>query len=151
MAQIVENHLEEKGVNLILNDGVKKFIGENKVKAVSTEKDKSIASDLVLVSVGIKPEVQLAENAGIRIGETGAITVNNKMETSHPDIYAAGDCAESTNLVSGKPDWLPLGSTANKQGRVAGENAAGGNNTHQGILKTAITKIFDLTVARTGL
>ena len=151
MSEIVEKHLKEKDIKLILADGVKEFAGTNKVETVFTEKNKKIPSDLVLISIGIKPNIEMAQNSGIKIGNTGAIAVNNKMETSHFDIFAAGDCAESKNLIINKMDWVPLGSTANKQGRVAGENAAGGNNEHLGILKTAITKIFELTVARTGL
>lgn len=151
MAEIVEEHLKEKGVKLILGDGVKEFTGNKTVKKIYSEKGQKIETDLVLISIGIRPNVELAEKAGIKIGKTGAIAVNKKMETSQPDIYAAGDCAESIDLITEKPVWVPLGSTANKQGRVAGENATGGNYEHDGILKTGITKIFDLTVARTGL
>ncbi len=151
MSEIVENHLKENDVNLITGDGVKEFSGNKEVKKVITENDKEIESDLVLMSIGVKPNVELAKKAGIEIGETGAIAVNEKMETSVKDIYAAGDCAESKDLITNKAAWVPLGSTANKQGRTAGENAAGGNYSHKGILKTGITKVFDLTVARTGL
>jgi len=105
----------------------------------------------VLLSLGIKPEVTLAKKGEIEIGETGAIAVNERMETSEEDIYAAGDCAETINLLTDEKAWVPMGSTANKQGRVAGENAGGGNNHHLGVFQTAITKIFDYTVAKTGL
>ena len=151
MSELVENHLREKNVNLIVGDGVSEFAGNKSVEKVITEKGKEIETDLVLMSIGVKPNVGLAKEAGIEIGETGAIAVNEKMETSIDDIYAAGDCAESKDLITDNPAWVPLGSTANKQGRTAGENAAGGNYEHKGILKTGITKIFDLTVARTGL
>lgn len=151
MAEIVEDHIIDKGVDVFLDDPVKSFEGENKVKRVVTESGNEIDADLVLLSIGIKPNVELARDAGVIIGETGAISVNEKMETSLPDIYAAGDCAESKELITGSPVWVPLGSTANKQGRIAGENAAGGDNFHRGVLKTGITKIFDLTVATTGL
>ena len=91
------------------------------------------------------------ERAGLRIGETGAIWVNEKMETSIEGIYAAGDCAETTHLVTGKRVWIPLGSTANKQGRVVGVNVCGGNSTFLGVMGTAIFKAFDFNVAKTGL
>ncbi|MBM7623802.1 FAD-dependent oxidoreductase [Sporohalobacter salinus] len=151
MAEIIEKHLKNQKIELVLNDGVKRFTGDNKVKTIITEKEKKIETDLALLSIGIKPRVNLAKESGIKIGPTGAIAVNEKLETSISDIYAAGDCAESTNLITKQPAWVPLGSTANKQGRTAGENAAGGNTKHKGILKTSIAKIFDLTTARTGL
>ena len=151
MSEIVEDHLREKDVNLVLNDGVSKFAGEGKVEKVVTESGKEVEGDLVLLAIGVKPNVKLAKEAGIELGETGAIAVNEKMETSEKDIYAAGDCAESKDLITGNPAWVPLGSTANKQGRTAGENVTGGKARHKGILKTGITKIFDLAVSRTGL
>jgi len=95
--------------------------------------------------------VELARKAGLRIGETGAIWVNEKMETSAEGIYAAGDCAETTHLVTGKKVWVPLGSTANKQGRVVGINVCGGKATFPGVLGTTIFKAFDFGMAKTGL
>ena len=151
MSEIVEDHLREKNVDLNLNDGVSEFKGSNQVEKVVTESGKEIKADLVLLSIGVKPNIKLAKEAGIDIGETGAIAINEKMETSKKDIYAAGDCAESKDLITDNPVWVPLGSTANKQGRTAGENVTGGDARHKGILKTGITKIFDLTVSRTGL
>jgi NADPH-dependent 2,4-dienoyl-CoA reductase/sulfur reductase-like enzyme len=93
----------------------------------------------------------LARKAGLRIGETGAIWVNERMETSTEGIYAAGDCAETAHLVTGKRVWIPLGSTANKQGRVVGVNVCGGNATFPGVMGTTIFKAFDFNVAKTGL
>lgn len=153
MAEIIEKHLKENNINLLTGETIVRLSGnsEGDVKSIYLESGKEIRTDLVLISVGIKPNTELARKAGIKIGPTGAISVNEKMETSLPDIYAAGDCVESTNLITGNPVWVPLGSTANKQGRVAGENAAGGNATHRGILNTSITKVFELGVARTGL
>jgi NADPH-dependent 2,4-dienoyl-CoA reductase/sulfur reductase-like enzyme len=120
MAEIVAEHLKEKGVELILDDGVDHFEGQNRVEKVVTASGREVEADLALLSIGVKANSKLAEEAGIEIGETGAIKVNEKLETSNKDIYAA-------------------------------ENAAGGDYKHYGILKTGITKIFDLTVARTGL
>lgn len=151
MSEIVEDHLKEKDVDLVLDDGVSEFKGDRKVEKVITESGKKLEADLVLLAIGVKPNAKLAKEAGIEIGETGAIAVNEKMETSEKDVYAAGDCAESKDLITGNSAWVPLGSTANKQGRTAGENVTGGNARHRGILKTGITKIFDLTVSRTGL
>jgi len=103
------------------------------------------------MGLGIRPHVELARKTGLRIGETGAIWVNEKMETSIEGIYAAGDCAETTHLVTGKRIWIPLGSTANKQGRVVGINVCGGNSTFPGVMGTTIFKAFDFNVAKTGL
>jgi len=108
-------------------------------------------TDCVILATGVRPRVKLAEDAGIEIGRTGAIAVRDTMETSVAAVYAAGDCAETTHLVSGRPAYVPLGTTANKQGRVAGENAAGGRARFAGIVGTAVAKVFSLEVARTGL
>jgi NADPH-dependent 2,4-dienoyl-CoA reductase/sulfur reductase-like enzyme len=151
MADIVAEHLKEKGVNLILGDGIDHFEGSDSVEKIVTASGKEVETDLALLSIGVKANSKLAQAAGIEVGETGAIKTNEKMETNIKNIYAAGDCAETTDLLTKKDVWLPLGSTANKQGRTAGENAAGGNARHHGILKTGITKIFDLTAATTGL
>lgn len=151
MAVLIEEHLKEKGVKLILDDGVDHFEGQDKLEKIITGSGREIAADLALLSIGVKANSKLAEAAGVELGESGAITVDEKMQTNLKDIYAAGDCAESTDLLTEKDVWIPLGSTANKQGRTAGANAAGGDNKHYGILKTGITKIFDLTAAQTGL
>jgi len=111
----------------------------------------SLPADVILLATGIRPRTGLAEAAGICLGATGAIAVDDRMQTSVNSIYAAGDCAEAMHLVSGKPAYLPLGTTANKQGRVAGENAAGGNARFEGIVGTLATKVFGLEIARTGL
>ena len=151
MAEIVADHLRKKGVNLILADGVDHFEGNENVERVITESGRELETDLALLSIGVKANSKLAAEAGVEVGETGAIKVNEKLKTNVPDVFAAGDCAESTDLLTNKDVWVPLGSTANKQGRTAGENAAGGEAKHYGILKTGITKVFDLTVAKTGL
>ncbi len=110
-----------------------------------------VLADLVVVATGVRPVVALAADAGIAVGGTGAIAVDRQLRTSVPDIFAAGDCAEHWHRLLQRPTWLPLGTTANKQGRVAGRNAAGGNAVFGGIVGTAITRVFDLQVARTGL
>ena len=151
MVQIVEEHLSDKGVKVVTGDGVAKFKGEEEVEKVVTASGKEIKTDLVLLSIGVKPNVELAQEAGVEIGETGAIKVNSKLETSVPDIYAAGDCVETDHIITGEKVWIPLGSTANKQGRVAGSNLAGLEGEFKGVLGTAISKVCDLAIARTGL
>jgi NADPH-dependent 2,4-dienoyl-CoA reductase/sulfur reductase-like enzyme len=110
-------------------------------------------TDLVVVGVGITPRVDLAREAGVEIGSSGAIRVDKHMRTNLPEVWAAGDCVETVNLVSGEPAWVPLGDTANQMGRVAGTNAATGEDTLEfpGILGTGIFKVFDLGVGKTGL
>jgi NADPH-dependent 2,4-dienoyl-CoA reductase/sulfur reductase-like enzyme len=108
-------------------------------------------AELVLVAVGVKPSVELASRAGISLGATGAIAVDDRMQTSVAGIYAAGDCAEAWHLVSDRPTWIPLGTTANKQGKVAGANASGADERFGGIVGTAVFKVFGLEVGRTGL
>jgi NADPH-dependent 2,4-dienoyl-CoA reductase/sulfur reductase-like enzyme len=110
-----------------------------------------LSTDLVLVAVGIRPRVGLARSAGVALGETGAIAVDDGMRTNVPGVFAAGDCAEARHIVSGRPVWIPLGTTANKQGKVAGANAAGAEERFAGVAGTAGFKVFDLEVARTGL
>jgi CoA-dependent NAD(P)H sulfur oxidoreductase len=110
-----------------------------------------VDADLVLMAVGVRPRVDVAAAAGIKIGETGAIAVSDEMRTNVPGAYAVGDCTEARHIVSQKTVWCPLGDIANRQGRVAGVNLAGGRATFPGILGTAIFKVFNLAVARTGL
>jgi NADPH-dependent 2,4-dienoyl-CoA reductase/sulfur reductase-like enzyme/rhodanese-related sulfurtransferase len=143
----------EAGIEIILKDGLKLIIGDEngRVKHIKTNSGRVIETDLVLISVGVKPNVELAKNAGIEIGSTGAIKVNSRMQTNIEDIYAAGDCAEQFNTVSNTPMWVPLGSTANKQGRIAAINMTGGHAEFKGVLGSAVTRIFDYTVSITGL
>jgi len=150
-AGILRQYLEKKGIKIFTSEGIKALRGkEGKITHVQTEAQE-IETDAVLMGLGIRPQVELAKKTGLKIGETGAIWVNEKMETSAEGIYAVGDCAETTHLITGKRVWVPLGSTANKQGRVVGVNVCGGNATFLGVLGTAIFKTFDFNVAKTGL
>jgi len=150
-AGILRIYLEKKGVQIFTSEPIKTLRGKDgKVAQVQTA-TQQIETDAVLMSLGIRPQVELAKKAGLRMGETGAIWVNEKMETSAEGIYAAGDCAETIHLVTGKRVWIPLGSTANKQGRVVGVNACGGSATFPGVMGTTIFKAFDFNVAKTGL
>lgn len=150
MSKIIENHLIDKGVKVRTGEKVIALEGSGKVEKVITDKGE-IETDLVVLAVGIIPNSELAKNAGIELGVKNAIKVNRHMETSHQDIYAAGDCATAYHLVLREDAYIPLGTTANKQGRIAGENAAGGNSIFQGIVGTSIIKVLDLEVGRTGL
>ena len=151
MAEIVRRHVEAKGVRLHLSEGLKAVEKHDGAFVVKTDHDRTIPADLVLMAVGIRPSVELAREAGLVIGASGGIRVNEYMQTSDPDIFAAGDCVETINLVTGKPTLTPMGSAANKQGRAAGANALGRSLAVKGFLGTVIVKVFDLTVAKTGL
>jgi NADPH-dependent 2,4-dienoyl-CoA reductase/sulfur reductase-like enzyme len=152
VAERVEEHVEENGVRVHTGAKVEEFVGDGRVEGVRFGDDQ-LETDLVIVGVGIRPSVELAGEAGAEIGEAGAIRVDRYMKTSLPDAWAAGDCVETVNLVSGKPVWAPLGDTANQMGRVAGTNAATGEDTLEfpGVLGTGIFKVFDLGVGKTGL
>jgi CoA-dependent NAD(P)H sulfur oxidoreductase len=153
VADRVEDHIKEKGVRLYTGAEVEEFVGGGRVEGVKFG-GHEIPVDLVVLAIGIKPEVELAAEAGAVIGEeTGAIRVDKHMRTSLPDVWAAGDCVETIHLASGKPTWIPLGDTANQMGRVAGTNAATGVDTLEfpGVLGTGIFKVFDLGVGKTGL
>mgnify|MGYP005835754265 CR=1 FL=1 len=150
-AGILRQYLEKKGVRVFTSEGILALSGEEgKVTHVQTV-SREIEAEMVLMSLGIRPQIELARQAGLRIGETGAIWVNEKMETSVEGIYAAGDCVETTHLITGKKVWIPLGSTANKQGRVVGVNVCGGNAIFPGVMGTAVFKALDFNVAKTGL
>ena len=152
MAQQVSAHLTENAVELVTGQGLAGIGGKaGRVVSVTTESGLTRDVDLVVIAVGVRPNTDLAKHSGIAIGETGAIAVDMKMQTRTPGVYAAGDCCETIDRVTGKTTWLPLGDIANLQGRVAGENAAGGNASFPGVLGTAIFKTFDLNVACTGL
>ncbi|OGI02175.1 MAG: hypothetical protein A2Y25_04870 [Candidatus Melainabacteria bacterium GWF2_37_15] len=139
LAYQVQRHIEEKGVKVFTNTTASGDLQEIK------------DADIILMTIGVKPNVELAREAGIEIGSTGAIKVNKKMQTSIPNIYAAGDCVESINRITGKPVWIPLGSTANKQGRIAAMNITGEAAEFEGVFGSSVAKIFDYTASRTGL
>lgn len=149
--EVVEAELQKNGVKLLKSTSVVEFVGDGFVRKAILNNDSSLDVDLVIVGAGIKPNSEIARDAGIEIGRSGAIAVNQRMETNIPGVFAAGDCAEAFHLVLGRPVYIPLGTTANKQGKVAGENAVGGNAIFKGIVGTAVFKVFELEVARTGI
>ena len=152
VAERVEERLKENGVSVYTGAKVEEFKGEGCVRGLRYGGG-DLEADLVVVGVGIEPSVELAEEAGVELGETGAIRVDRHMRTNLADVWAAGDCVETVNLVSGKQAWVPLGDTANQMGRVAGTNAATGEDTLEfpGVLGTGIFEVFDLGVGKTGL
>jgi NADPH-dependent 2,4-dienoyl-CoA reductase/sulfur reductase-like enzyme len=150
--EIVESELQKNKVNLIKSASVSEFVNEKDyVKKAILDNGQTIDVDIAIVGTGIKPNSEIAKIAGIELGQTSAIKVNQKMETNVIDIYSAGDCAEAFHLVLKKPVYIPLGTTANKQGKIAGENAVGGNEIFKGIVGTTAFKVFELEVARTGI
>lgn len=150
MATLVTKHLESKGVKVLTGTSVTELAGEEYVNCVITDK-KQIPSDIVIMAIGVRPNVKLAKDAGLTIGGCGGITVNEKMQTSNADIYAVGDCVEVVNRITKKSVLMPLGSTANKHGRVAAMNVCGMEDSFPGVLNTAICKVFDYAVSCAGL
>ncbi|WP_087973186.1 FAD-dependent oxidoreductase [Oceanobacillus rekensis] len=146
MARRVEEHVRSNGVNLLLNEEAS-TISES---VVETKSGKTIESDMVILATGVRPNTKLAQEMGIELGASGAVKVNNKMQTNLPDVYAVGDVAESFSVITGEPIYRPLGSTANKMGRIAGDVITGGDLEHRGILGTGILRVFDLAVGYTG-
>ena len=151
MAGIVEKELQEKNCEVIKSDGVKAILGDDQVEVVQLLRGRQLKAGLVILSVGIRPNVEFALSGGVQLGRSGAIAVSTRMQTNIIDVYAAGDCAEAKNLVSGKDDYIPLGTTANKQGRIAGDNATGVVSHFKGMVGTAAVKVFDLEIARCGI
>jgi NADPH-dependent 2,4-dienoyl-CoA reductase/sulfur reductase-like enzyme/rhodanese-related sulfurtransferase len=151
MAQFIASHLESMGIKLFLGSPVARFLGEEAVDGIELDNGQRLAVDLVIMAAGGLPQTQLAREAGLEIGPSGGVVTNERMETSDPDIYAAGDMAEITHLVTGRKMRLALAGPANKEGRVAGANAAGGNLRFVGAWGSAIIKVGKLTAARTGL
>jgi NADPH-dependent 2,4-dienoyl-CoA reductase/sulfur reductase-like enzyme len=151
MAAKVSQVLEDGGVALYRAESLQAFEGGNgRVAAVITDQRK-LPADIVILGLGVQPNTELAEAAAIPLGAKNGIVVDERMHTEVPGIWAAGDCVQSQHLVSGKPFYVALGTVANKQGRVAGINIGGGRAVFPGAMGTAITKVFDLGIARTGL
>ena len=148
---IVRTELEQQGVQVFNGFAVERIEPAGNRLSVRSVAADIITADMVLVAVGSRPESDLARSAGIETGVKGAICVNRRMETNIPHIYAAGDCAETYHRLLGKNTYLPLGTTAHKQGRIAGENTVGGNREYSGTLGTQSVKIFNRVAARTGL
>lgn len=155
MSEIIRTRLEEdkdRLYNFYTSEIVSEIIGENgTAKIVKTLSGKEFKTDLVIISAGVVPNSELAKDAGIFIGDTKAIRVNKLMQTSIPNIFACGDCCEEKHLISGKYVWVPLGSTANKEGNCAALNAAGIYTEFEGVLGSAVSRCLNITMSMTGL
>jgi NADPH-dependent 2,4-dienoyl-CoA reductase/sulfur reductase-like enzyme len=150
MARLAQTAMEEKEVSFYLGERVLRFEGDGRIERVVTDR-RTLNADLVVMAVGIVPNAELAKEAGLDVGVTGGIVVNSRLETSDPDIYAGGDCVEVKNLMSGAPGYYPLGSIANRHGRIIGTNLAGGSDTIDGAVGSFVVKLFDSSLAGTGL
>ncbi|MGN7298312.1 CoA-disulfide reductase [Ferdinandcohnia sp. SAFN-114] len=148
MAAIVHKHLIEKGVNLLLKDGVKAF--EDQGKTVILSSGNKVSTDMIILSIGVRPENTLAADAGLDVAERGGIKVNEYLQTSDESIYALGDAIEVVDFISRISAMVPLAGPANRQGRIVANNIYGKNEKYHGTLGTAIAKVFDLAVATTG-
>lgn len=148
MASIVHDHLLDKGVNLILEDGVKEFKSEGKKIVLNSGKE--IDTDLIILSIGVAPESKIAKDAGLKVNTRNAIIVDEYLKTSDPSIYALGDAIEVKDYINGEPTIIPLAWPANRQGRIVADNISGKGGKYKGTLGSSIAKVFDLTVASTG-
>ncbi|MEA2157347.1 MAG: hypothetical protein QOE11_3487 [Solirubrobacteraceae bacterium] len=151
VADTIEDELARQGVEVRCGVAVEEIAGGDRVRAVGVGGGESIPADVVVIGVGVRPDSALAAAAGLERGPHGGIVVDARMRTSIDGIWAAGDCCETHHLLHDGPAYIPLGTTANKQGRVAGTNVAGGDATFAGVLGTAVVKVCDLHVGRTGL
>jgi len=149
IGEIVKKEVEKK-VNYRGSELVEAFEGKDRVERVMTDKNEYKA-DLVIIAIGVKPNVELAKELGVKVGKTGAIETDSRMRTNLENVFAVGDCAECRHMITGKNVWIPLAPGANKMGYVAGINIAGGDIEFPGVLGTQITKFFDLEIAGTGL
>lgn len=150
MAEHIHEEADKQGITIHTKEKVEGLLGEERVESVQTNKT-TYPTDLVLVSTGILPNTELIGGTKLVTGVKGAIRINRYMETNVSDIYAAGDCAEQFHLVKAKNDYIPLGTTANKQGRIAGQNMIGMAKTFQGMVGTSVIQFMDLTLGRTGM
>ncbi|MGM1046253.1 MAG: CoA-disulfide reductase [Bacillota bacterium] len=148
MASIVHTHLKEKGVTLILEDGVQALADHGKTIELSS--GTKVSTDMIILSIGVRPENGLAIDAGLDVGERGGIKVNEHMQTSDENIYAIGDAVEVSDYIHQSPAMIPLAGPANRQGRMVADHIYGKNVSYKGTLGTSIAKVFDLTVAATG-
>jgi len=152
MAAVVRQRLEQNGVNLLTDSPLENVLCDENGRVVSVQVDEEkIDADLVILALGVAPNVELATAAGITIGEYGAIAADDRQRTSAPDVLAAGDCCQARHIVTGRQVYMPLATVAEKQAKVAGENVAGGDSRFAGVLGTSISGAFGLVFASTGL
>lgn len=150
MAQVVHQHIQSKDVKLYLKDGVKGFEYKGGVTNIILQSGTKLEADMILLSIGVRPQSQLAKEAGLEVNQRGGIVVDDTMKTSDPNIYALGDAVEVVDFISGSKTMVPLAGPANKQGRIVANNIVGAKEKYKGTQGTSVAKIFDLTVASTG-
>ncbi len=151
-ATMLQRHMEKNNVSIYTGEGAQSFEADDQGRVCRVITDKrSIDTDLVVMAAGVRPRSQLAKEAGLLISPMGCIVVNNRMQTSDPAIYAAGDCVESNNLVTGKKTFAPLGSLANREGRIVGDNLADIPSTLNGVVGSFIMKAFETCIGATGI
>jgi len=150
MAQLVQNNMDMNGVILSLGDGVSKFKNENGSTIITLNSGKTISADLVILSIGVRPNNELAKAAGLELNQRGGVVVDKQLRTSDPNIYAVGDVIEVEEFIGKDKAMVPLAGPANKQGRICANNICGANEEYQGTQGTSVAKVFDLTVASTG-
>lgn len=151
MARLVTAHMESKGVKVRVRTKVEEILAKNGAVAGVRTDAGELAADMVIMAVGVRPNATLAKEAGLEIGPSGGIAVDDHQRTSDPNILAAGDCCQMRHLVDGQPAYVPLGSTANKMGRVAANVACGREDRFPGVLGSCVCKVFDFAVGATGL
>lgn len=154
IAKLITEYIETDSrdlVKLLTNDTVISFNGTERVEEVVTAQGEHFNTDMVIMCAGVRPRVDIARDAGINLGITGAIKVNSRMETNIENIYACGDCIEETNIITHRQMWLPLGTNANKEGRCAAVNLAGYTEDFEGVLGSTVTRYLNLTISTTGL
>ena len=151
MAQLLHENMQENGVQLLLGDGVDKFSGDGNRTTIFLKSGKCVDADMVILSIGVRPNSQLAKEAGLMLNARGGVVVNSHMQTSVPNIYAVGDVTETTHLVTGEKTMIPLAGPANKQARICADNIAGDSTEYEGTMGTAVAQVFDLSAATAGL
>ncbi|MDR2719710.1 MAG: FAD-dependent oxidoreductase [Nitrososphaerota archaeon] len=150
MAKLVQEHLEQKGIKILLNKTVEEILGEEKVSAIKASGE-ILTADMYISAFGVRANTKLAVDSGIPLGETRAIKTNTRMETNVKDVYAVGDCAETTHFITHKPICPQLGTVAVRQGKIAGANTGGANTQFTGVLASAITRLFNIEAGTTGI
>ncbi len=151
MAQIVHRHMKQKKVNLLLGDGVQSFEYNNGLTKIKLQSGKTVEADIVMLSIGVRPQSELAKAAGLEVNARGGIVVSDTLVTSDPNIYAIGDAVEVVEYIGGGKTMIPLAGPANKQGRICADNIAGKKTVYKGTQGTSVAKVFDLTVSSTGV
>ena len=150
LSKMAQHHMEENSISFYLGESVVRLQGKKRVETVVTDK-RTLDADMVIMAAGVEPNSDLAGDAGLEVSGKGGIIVNNRLQTSDPDIFSGGDCVEIPNFITGKPGYYPLGGLANRQGRVIGTNLAGGHAQFEGVVGSFVVKLFDISVASAGL